>query len=97
MTRLRQGSGAAGWFIAALAAIALATFGIVNGTRAVGGSDSSCYGLMARALARGDLQPTSPLAIEAPWPDAQRTLAPGGFIPSPVRPDAASPGRRRQS
>ena len=77
--------------IAAIAAIALATFGVVRGTWAVGGSDSSCYGLMARSLAAGDLQPSSPLAVEAPWPDASRTLAPGGFIPSPVRPDAASP------
>jgi hypothetical protein len=77
--------------IAALAAIALATFGVVRGTWAVGGSDSSCYALMAEALASGRLQPASALAVEAPWPDAARTLAPGGFIPSPVRPDAASP------
>ena len=91
MTRLRQGYGAAGLAIAALAAISLAAFGVVRGTWAVGGSDSSCYALMAVALADGRLQPSSPLAIEAPWPDASRTLAPGGFIPSPVRPDAASP------
>jgi len=77
--------------IAALVAIALATFGVVRGTWAVGGSDSSCYALMARAMAAGDLQPSSALAVDAPWPDASRTLAPGGFIPSPVRPDAASP------
>ena len=66
-------------------------FGVARGTWAVGGSDSSCYGLMAQAFAAGELQPSSPLAVEAPWPDAPRTLAPGGFIPSPVRPDAASP------
>lgn len=77
--------------IAALAAIGLAAFGVVNGTWAVGGSDSSCYALMADAFASGALQPSSALAVEAPWPDAPRTLAPGGFIPSPVRPDAASP------
>ncbi len=91
MTRLRRGSGAAGSFIAALAAISLAAFGVVKGTWAVGGSDSSCYALMADAMASGRLQPASALAVEAPWPDAARTLAPGGFIPSPVRPDAASP------
>jgi hypothetical protein len=91
MIRLRQGSGAAGPFIAALAAIGLAAFGVVKGTWAVGGSDSSCYGLMAQAFAAGNLQPSSSIAIDAPWPEAQRTLAPGGFIPSPVRPDAASP------
>jgi len=77
--------------VAALAAIALATFGVVRGTWAVGGSDSSCYALMAQAMASGHLQPTSVLAVEAPWPNASLTLAPGGFIPSPVRPDAASP------
>lgn len=77
--------------IAALAALGLAAFGVVKGTWAVGGSDSSCYALMAQAFAAGDLQPSSTLAIDAPWPDAQRTLAPGGFIPSPVRRDAASP------
>src|SRR5687768_6389232 len=91
MTRLRQGYGAAGPFIAAIAAVALAAFGVVKGTWAAGGSDSSCYALMAQAFAAGDLQPSSSLAIDAPWPDAQRTLAPGGFIPSRVRPDAASP------
>jgi hypothetical protein len=63
--------------IAALAAVSLAAFGVVKGTWAVGGSDSSCYALMAQAFADGKLQPSSTLAIEAPWPDAQLTLAPG--------------------
>lgn len=82
---------APGTWIAALAAIALTASGVVRGTWAVGGSDSSCYALMAQAFASGDLQPSSALAVEAPWPEAPRTLAPGGFIPSPVRRDAASP------
>jgi len=77
--------------LALAAALALAAFGFVRGTRAVGGSDSSCYALMAAAFGTGQWQPASPLAVDAPWPDASRTLAPGGFIPSPVRPDAASP------
>ena len=77
--------------VAALAALALAGFGVAKGTWAVGGSDSSCYALMAEAFAHGRWQPTSPLATAAPWPGAARTLAPGGFIPSPVRADAASP------
>ena len=72
-------------------ALGLAGFGITRGTRAVGGSDSSCYGLMAEAFGTGHWQPTSALAVEAPWPEASRTLAPGGFIPSPVRPGASSP------
>ena len=91
MTRLSRGYGEPSTAVAVLAAIALATFGVVRGTWAVGGSDSSCYGLMARAMAAGELQPSSPLAIEAPWPEPSRTLAPGGFIASPVQPDAASP------
>jgi len=86
-----RGYGEPSTAVAVLVAIALATFGVVRGTWAVGGSDSSCYGLMARAMAAGALQPSSPLATEAPWPEASRTLAPGGFIASPVRPGAASP------
>ena len=80
-----------GTAVAMSASIALALLGLVRGTWSVGGSDSSCYGLMADAFARGDLQPYSALAATAPWPDASLTFAPGGFIPSPVNPTAASP------
>lgn len=77
--------------IAAAAAIALAAFAVMRGTWAVGGSDSSCYALMAQAFSRGTLQPTSALAADAPWPNAALTLAPGGFIPSTIDPAAAAP------
>lgn len=77
--------------IAIVAALGLTVFSIARGTWAVGGSDSSCYALMAAALARGEVQPALPLAARAPWPDATRSFAPGGFIPSPVRAAAASP------
>jgi hypothetical protein len=93
MTRLRQGYGGQGGLaalIALVAAIALAAFGVTRGTWAVGGSDSSCYALMASAFANGDLQPQSALA-DAPWPDVSRTLAPGGFIPSTIDAGAAAP------
>lgn len=86
-----RGQGLVAAWIAVAVAMALAAFGVVRGTWAVGGSDSSCYALMADAFARGHWQPASPLAVEAPWPDASRTFAPGGFIPSPVRAGAASP------
>jgi hypothetical protein len=76
--------------IVVTAAIAMGVVGTWKGTWAVGGSDSSCYALMAAAFARGDLQPTTSLT-DAPWPDAGRTFAPGGFVPSPTRSDAASP------
>lgn len=77
--------------VAIVAAIGLLAFGVARGTWAVGGSDSSCYGLMAKAFAGGELQPSSALEREAPWPNAPITFAPGGFIPSMVRPDAAAP------
>jgi hypothetical protein len=72
-------------------AVVAGVVGICRGTWAVGGSDSSCYGLMAQAFARGSLQPTADLALEAPWPMAPATFAPGGFIPSPRRAAASSP------
>jgi hypothetical protein len=76
--------------IAVIAALALAVFGVARGTWAVGGSDSSCYALMAQAFANGRLQPVSPLA-DAPWPNVGVTLAPGGFIPSTLHPEASAP------
>jgi len=60
-------------------------------TAAVGGSDSACYALMTRAYVEGRWQPESPLALAAPWPDATRVAAPGGFLPSATRPGAAVP------
>lgn len=78
-------------FVALAAALGLMTIAIVRGTFAAGGSDSSCYALMADAFAHGRVQPAFPLSEQVPWPDASRTFAPGGFIPSPVKPDAASP------
>lgn len=87
----RERSGAAGTLIAAAVAIGLAAFGVVRGTWAVGGSDSSCYGLMAKAFAHGQLQPSSRLVASAPWPNAATTFAPGGFIVSTVTPAAAAP------
>jgi hypothetical protein len=91
MTRLRRGVGAAGPLVAILVAIALAAFAVVRGTWAVGGSDSSCYALMAQAFAGGRLQPSTTLAIDAPWPNAAITFAPGGFIPSTIDAAAAAP------
>lgn len=76
--------------VATIAASLLAAFGVVRGTWAAGGSDSSCYALMAKSFAGGELQPHHALA-DAPWPEAALTLAPGGFIPSPIHPDAAAP------
>jgi hypothetical protein len=77
--------------VAIVLAIAAAVVGIARGTWAVGGSDSSCYALMAQAFARGALQPVSALAAEAPWPNRGLMFAPGGFVPSVRRPEAASP------
>jgi hypothetical protein len=60
-------------------------------TGAVGGSDSACYALMASAYAAGQRQPESALARRAPWPDATRVAAPGGFLPSASGNGAAVP------
>jgi hypothetical protein len=77
--------------VALAAALAVTIAGVVRGTFAIGGSDSSCYALMADAFAHGHVQPTFALAERVPWPDGSRTFAPAGFIPSSVRPSAASP------
>ena len=93
MTHLRRGDGGQDTIAAVIAvavAIGLAAFAVARGTWAVGGSDSSCYALMAKSFAAGRLQPQSTLA-DAPWPGVSVTLSPGGFIPSPLRAGAASP------
>lgn len=78
--------------VAALAvSVALGVTAWRGRTAAVGGSDSACYALMTRAYVEGRWQPDSPLARVAPWPDATRVAAPGGFLPSAGRPGAAVP------
>jgi MFS family permease len=77
--------------IALAAACSLAAVGILRGTYAAGGSDSSCYALMAATFASGRLLPSSALVREVPWPDATKSFAPGGFIPSRFDSTAAAP------
>jgi hypothetical protein len=77
--------------VAVAAAVALAAVGFARGTYAAGGSDSSCYALMADAFASGQLQPFSELQPKVPWPDASKTFAPGGFLPSQSNPAAFAP------
>ncbi len=77
--------------LAVLAAIGLAGVGVLRGTYAAGGSDSSCYALMAEAFASGDLMPTSALVSQVPWPSAPKTFTPGGFVPSQTHPSASAP------
>lgn len=77
--------------IAIAAAISLATVGFVRGTYAAGGSDSSCYALMAEAFASGNVQPRTALVSQVPWPDASKTFTPGGFVPSHRDPAASAP------
>jgi len=67
-------------------AIGVAVVSIVWNTWTIGGSDSHCYAAQARAFASGSVHVSEPLAIEAPWPDATRTFAPVGFLPSPSVP-----------
>jgi hypothetical protein len=77
--------------IAFAAATAVASIGLVRGTYAAGGSDSSCYALMADAFALGALQPSSDLVSRVPWPDAPNTFTPGGFVASETNPSASAP------
>ena len=72
-----------------LAAIVAA--GLRWGTFAVGGSDSYCYVHQAQGWSTGRLQVIEPLALDAPWPDALRTFAPAGHVPSPTVAGAAVP------
>jgi hypothetical protein len=77
--------------VAIAAAAGLAATGVLRGTYAAGGSDSSCYALMADAFASGALQPRSALESQVPWPEASNTFAPGGFVSSRQDPAAAAP------
>ena len=77
--------------VAVAASVAVGVTAWVWRAGAVGGSDSACYALMAQVFAAGQVQPASPLALEAPWPDATRVAAPAGFLPSAYTPGAAVP------
>jgi hypothetical protein len=71
------------------------------GSWVAGGSDSYCYlhqaerwadvfGQLARGRVTG-LQVAEPLTLHAPWPDAARTFAPSGHVPSSTVPGAIVP------
>lgn len=76
--------------IACAAAVAVAVASIAWNTRAVGGSDSSCYVLQAEAFSHGQLTLTDPLSRVLPdSPSAM--FAPAGFVPSRIAPFAAVP------
>lgn len=77
--------------VAMVAALGVALIGLHHGTYAAGGSDSSCYALMADAFASGRLQPASELATRVPWPDAPKTFTPGGFVTSEADPSESVP------
>lgn len=77
--------------IAAATAVAVGVVGLHWGTYAAGGSDSSCYALMADAFASGKLQPTGDLVAQVPWPEAPKTFTPGGFVTSETNPSASAP------
>ncbi len=70
---------------------AVVAAGLRWGTFAVGGSDSYCYVHQAQGWSTGRLQVIEPLALDAPWPDAPRTFAPAGHVPSATVAGAAVP------
>src|SRR5436190_2386161 len=61
------------------------------GSFVAGGSDSSCYLLQAERWTSGRLLAPDPLAVQAPWPDAERAFAPAGHVPAPSVPGAIAP------
>ena len=69
--------------IAATAAVIAVGIGLVWGTYAAGGTDSSCYLHQAELFASGRVREPQPLAIDAPWPRASATFVPIAFVPSP--------------
>lgn len=69
--------------LAAVAAVWALTAGIVFGTYAAGGSDSSGYLNQARLFSHGRLVEDGPLPTRPPWPDAALTLTPLGYRPAP--------------
>ena len=77
--------------IAFIAAIALATVGVVFGTYAAGGSDSSCYLNTARLFAEGAVRLDEPMARAATWSNAAAAFTPAGFNPSAIAPGAYVP------
>jgi hypothetical protein len=75
---------------------ALAVAGLVlwlaidRGSFVAGGADSSSYLSQARLWQGGLPRIPQPLALEAPWPDADATLSPLGFCPC-AKPDELVP------
>ena len=76
--------------IACAAAAAALIVSVAWNTRAVGGSDSSCYVLQAEAFADGELTLTDPLSRSLPG-STSAMFAPAGFVPSRIAPFAAVP------
>lgn len=60
-------------------------------TAAAGGSDSHCYLQQARLLAAGSARLREPLGLTVPWPAADLTFAPAGFVPSDQEAGASVP------
>lgn len=67
---------------AALLAAAAVFVGVSWNTYAAGGSDSHCYLQQARRLTAGSPVLREPLGVQVPWPAADLTFAPAGFVPS---------------
>jgi hypothetical protein len=91
LARLRADLEAAAPFVAI--GVAVVAFGAAMrwNTFAAGGSDSHCYLSQAALFASGRTAAAVPLALEAPWPHPTLTLAPTGYVPSPVHPATIVP------
>jgi hypothetical protein len=79
-----------GAIFAALVTAAVFIVAAAWNTRAVGGSDSSCYVLQAMGLMHGNATLPHPLAGALPG-EPPELFAPSGFIPAPTSPYRAAP------
>jgi hypothetical protein len=77
--------------IAAAAAVAAATAGVVRGTSVAGGSDSYCYLSQAELFASGHVMNVEPIATRAPWDRASDAFIPVGHVRAHSVPGATVP------
>lgn len=77
--------------VALAAALATSCAGVARGTYAAGGSDSYCYVSQASSWLDGSIARPQVVEFATPWPNANLTLAPAGYVPSPYIPGGIAP------
>lgn len=92
MGRWLERMGPNAWAGVALAAALSTSYaGVSRGTYAAGGSDSYCYVSQASSWLDGSIARAQVVGFATPWPNAELTLAPAGYVPSPHIPGGIAP------